>query len=234
MAEVEKKEEQKPNDEPPKNDRRDVDVVVSELVSKYGSERAALRVLADQQLDYRRDRRELAAKLPKEGERVLAVADAKEYDAFKALGKSPKDITTALEQNTSLTQELDAMKVEKVIAEAAQIAGYKPSVLTKLAKTEGFRVEVREEGKGDDKKKVAYAVKGEGEEAEESELTEFATQALADFLPSLAVESGTPQKSSTAPSGQIPTQPPRGTAPAPRNTVEHLKEAKRATGAYVA
>lgn len=234
MADDPKPDDKPQNDPPapPQNDRRDVDAVVSEIVSKYGSERAALRVLADQQLDYRREKRELNAKLPKAGERVLSVDEVKAYEAFTALGKTPKQITDAFASVDALTAENTSFKVEKVINEAAGLVNYKPSVLTELSKLKSFRVEVREEGKGDEKKKVAYAVKGEGDEAEEEELTAFAATSLSDFLPSLTTEpNGNGSKHTAAP--PLPSSPPRGTAPAPKQqSIEDIKKAKRATGVY--
>jgi len=217
-----------------KNDRRDIDSVVSEIVSKYGSERAALRVLADQQLDYRREIRDAKGKLPKAGEVVLSADDAKTWEAFRALGKTPKQIGESIAAVDALTTENTSLKVEKVIAEAAGLVNYKPSVLTELAKLKGFRVEVREDGKGDEKKKVAYAVKGEGDEAEESELTAFAADSLADFLPALAAEpTGNGKTITASSSAPLPPQPPRGTAPAPKvKDVAALVAEKRATGAY--
>lgn len=221
---------------PPKaHDRRDVDDVVTELVGKYGGERAALRVLADQQLDYRREKRELTGRLPKDGERVLTAAEAKEWDAFTALGKKAKDVTTALAERDALATENAGIKAERVTAEAAQIAGYKPSVLAKLAKTEGFRVEVRDEKDGDATKRAAFAVVGDGEDAKATPLTEYAAASLADFLPALAAEPNGSGPAPRATGAPIPPQPPRGTAPAPKQTtIEQLKESKRATGAYSA
>ena len=223
--------------EPKPHDRRDVDVVVSELVPKYGNERAALRVLADQQLDYRKDIRDLKSKLPKEGAVVLSPEDAKEFEAFRALGKKPKEIAALVTEHASLSTENADLKAEKVTAEAAALLEYKPSVLAKLAKTEGFRTEVRDEQDADgDPIRVPYAVVGEGDEAKATPLSEFASSALSDFLPSLTASTNGHGGKSTAPPAPapVPAQPPRGTAPAPKHDLAAIIAEKRATGAYVA
>lgn len=220
---------------PKAHDRRDVDDVVTELVGKYGGERAALRVLADQQLDYRREKRELTGKLPKDGERVLTAAEAKQWEAFQELKLKPADIKTALTERDALATENAGIKAERVTAEAASLAGYRPSVLAKLAKTEGFRVEVREAKDGDVTTRAAFAVVGDGDEAKATPLAEYAAASLADFLPALAAEPNAPAAPARATGAPIPPQPPRGTAPAPKErSIEQLKHEKAATGLYSA
>lgn len=215
-----------------KRDRKEVSDVVDRLVGKYGNERAALAVLADESIDYRETLRELKAKAPGEGAVVLSADDAKQWEAFRALGKPAKDIATALTERDTLAAENVEHRATVTATKAAKAIGSdKPTVLAKILKAEGYRLEVKEEKDGDEVKEVAYAVTGEGDAAEHTELAALLTTTLADYRNVLLTEQ--PQKSATGP--QYPPQALRGTAPAPKDkTFEQLKQEKAATGAYFA
>lgn len=233
MADDEKPKETPAEYTPPRaNDRKDVNAVVQRLVTKYGSADAALAVLADENLDWRRDNEQLRAKVP-EGAKVLTGKDAAAYDAWLALGKSPKEISDVIAQNATLSTENTDLRAEKTSRDAAKAIGSdKPAVLAKILKAEGYRLEVKDEKDGDEVKQVAYAVKGEGDTVESTELSALLAGTLSDYRPALLTEQPT---TNTRPTAALPSQPPKGTAPAPKDrSVDQIKEEKRATGAYSA
>ncbi len=110
-----------------------------------------------------------------EGATLLTAEDATLWEAYKTLG-APDALKTTLESAQTATQEAQALKREKAITEAAGVAGYKPSVLTRLA--DGLEITVKPDSKGD---KRAYVVKDGAETA----LEDFASREWSDFLPSL-------------------------------------------------
>lgn len=157
----------------------------SDVLEQYG--RDALRLaekLADVQSDnyrLREERRNLKqqltdaqGKVPAEGTRLLTKDEAAIWDAYAALGK-PADIKQAMDANGTATAELATLKREKALTKAAEVAGFKASVLTTLAGD--LDIQTKEK----DGKPVVVVVK----DGTETPLADYATSAWADFLPAL-------------------------------------------------
>lgn len=131
----------------------------------------------------------IRGKVLPEGQVAVLKADADLLPAYKALGADPKKIADDLKKKGELETEVAETKRTLAFEAAAKSVGFKPSVLTKLARSEKFDVEERdvtEEVDGEKKtKKVPYARMSGDDKAEWLPLDKFAEKNLADFLPSL-------------------------------------------------
>jgi hypothetical protein len=109
-----------------------------------------------------------------EGSTILTGADAAAWQAYKALG-APDALKKSLDEAQTATQEAQTLRREKAVNEAANVAGFKPGVLARLA--DGLELTI----KGEKDKKAAYVVKDGAETA----LEDYAIQEWAEFLPAL-------------------------------------------------
>lgn len=164
---------------------RRVDKRIAELAQEYGSKHAALHQLTTKLLTLEEENDGLRAKLPGEGAVVLAKEDAATWAAYQKLGK-PGD----LEATAKKAADLEAKDAQRTRAdklrEAGEAVGYKPTVLTKLAETEGFElVEMRDEQVDGKAVRVPYVKKSGDQAATPVKLTDFAAQHLGEFLPAL-------------------------------------------------
>jgi hypothetical protein len=124
----------------------------------------------------------LKAKQVPEGARVLTAEEATAYDAYAALGK-PADLTKKLADADTATQRLTTLERDAVIRDAATAAGYKFAVLKDRAGDLPIAVrEVEQDGK---KVSRAFVAPPGGTEAE---LTAYAAQHWADYLPALTAQ----------------------------------------------
>jgi hypothetical protein len=125
---------------------------------------------------------ELEGKQTPEGATILQGEDAAAYDAYKALGK-PADLTKKLADADTATQRLTTLERDAVIRDAATAAGYKFTVLKDRAGDLPIAVrEVEQDGK---KVSRAFVTPQGGTEAE---LTAYAAQHWADYLPALTAQ----------------------------------------------
>ena len=148
------------------------------------------------------------AKVPKNG-RVLTAQEAAEFDAYKALGKPPAEITAELAAGAEAGKKLADAEQAKNYEEAATALGWKGGLLKTYAghAEHGFVVEWREEVDPEDASKrvrVPYA-KPKAEGAPPVKLAEYVGTAFgADAADSI--------KAGTAPAVSTTSTTP-GTAP---------------------
>jgi hypothetical protein len=159
-----------------------------------------------------RDRiRQLQAQLPAQGAVVLTPEQAATWTAYQALG-APDALTTQLQGATTAQAELAKLQRERMVASAAEAAGYKASVLSQLPGADKLTFEVREVEQ--DGKKVKSVVVKDGDK--ETPLADHAKTQWADFLPALQAQQTQTQ---TPPAGTtFPRQDAGGGQPA--NTVD--------------
>lgn len=191
--------------EPPKDDGR---LTESEWQAKREAE-LAKRSHADliaRQIDLERDLKKARDKAAPEGSRVLTPDEAKEWDAYTALGAS-KDLKTRLETGEKAVTDLASRQRGDTIREVAELAGYKPSVLGKLA--DGLSFDIGAEVEQDGKKTRPISVKDASGKA--TPLAEYAQANWADFMPSLTATGGEGSVTPAAPR----VIPPLGGAGAP-------------------
>lgn len=100
-------------------------VRLQDLSGKYGGAeglRKKIDKLEEDGAGYRQSIKDLEAKVIPEGAKVLATKDAEEYEAFKALGKTPAQIAAATLLEGDDKAELDAFKaLEMKAADVAAI-----------------------------------------------------------------------------------------------------------------
>lgn len=229
----------KKDDEKPVT-RSDLDGFLTSLTAKFGgSERRALEQLGDETLQLRRKNQQLKQKLADaektkapDGAVILTGDDAKAWPEYQKLGK-PTELAKQIEDGKSATARAATLEQERVHGEAAGLVGFKPSVLTRLATSEGFTVEVKEEHVDGKAAKVPYAKKTGDDKAQPVKLTEFAEQHLKDFLPALTADDASDRSSGPRKGGDpyIPQRRETGT-PGGGTSTEQVTTQKRATGAY--
>lgn len=191
------------------------------LERKGGDASAVAQMLFQENKSYRDKISELSGKVPTEGAVVLSADEAKEWQAYRALG-AVTDIKQGLEQRTQLQGQLDDAKRGETLRTVAEAAGYKPSVLTQLdrmAKAQGKALTFEVRDTQADGKTVAISYVKDGET--EHSLADYAAAQWADFLPALAVQGTTQSNGAMTPTPtpglRFPAQHPGGAA-APTTT----------------
>ncbi|WP_407543787.1 hypothetical protein Q0M94_28305 (plasmid) [Deinococcus radiomollis] len=127
------------------------------------------------------------AQLPAEGSQVLSKADAERWAKYNALGK-PEELETARQAGTEAAQKLSQYERRDSIRTAAEVAGFKPSVLERLA-PDGGTFEVREAQVDGKPVRTAFLKLPDGNE---KPLREWAASEHADFMPSLQAQAQAP------------------------------------------
>lgn len=211
--------------------------VLAALKSQGGGESVSEQLIRENVIARERRREaeealeELKKKVPAADAVVLTPEQAKDWTAYQALGK-PDEVKTKM---STLEGEIAKRDREIVMASAADAAGYKAAVLTKLPGAEKLKFEVREEQVDGKATKVAY-VTGSGEGAKTEKLSEYAEREWKDFIPALSAdassEGGTRTKSTAS---GTPFRAQQGTTRAPEGkglTDEEVADRKRRSGAY--
>ncbi len=139
---------------------------------------AVITQLMGENYDLRVKRRELEGKLPKEGSVVLSAEDAAKWEALK--GYDPADVTKKLSERDTMEKELQSTRRKSVIAQAATLAKFNPTVLEQLA---GETLTIEVVGEGD----KAQAVVKDGQGAS-TPLADYAKANWSAFAPALATD----------------------------------------------
>lgn len=179
----------------------DLTKAVEALLKQHGDAAGAVRALLSERDAQAARARELETRLPAAGSVVLAGDDAAAWNDYRQLGKAA-DLRTGLTERDQYKAEADGYRKAESIRSAAELTGFKPSVLAKLAADLALVV-VDETGKDGKPAKVAH-VRGEGDQS--TPLTAYAEREWADFLPSLRAEAG---RTPAGPAPRSGTTPPR-------------------------
>lgn len=153
------------------------------LLERNGNDAGAVATLLYQENYQHRQRiRELEGRLPKEGAVILSGDDAARWEALKA--HKPDEIAAALAERDTLKQQVANVARRETVRKAAEVVGYKASVLEKLPGLPPVEVT----GEGDTI--AAHVITDSGNML----LADYVAQQYADFLPALQVQqqSGTP------------------------------------------
>lgn len=187
MADQEQDQEQRGAGGPPKP---------SDLLSRYNGDAVRLAERLSDALDdaykHRKRRDELqgqldalSARVPSEGSVVLNADEASAYQAYIALGK-PQELSERLEQAETAAADAKSLRRQATIRDAAQVSGYKPAVLERLAAD--LTLELRDLTENGQTVKAAFVRDGD---RPETPLRQYAEQHWPDFLPALRAESDT-------------------------------------------
>lgn len=122
-----------------------------------------------------------------EGVTVLRGDEAAAYREYATLGK-PAEIKTKLAQTDTLAAELGTLKRDATLRQVAEVAGYKPAVLTRLGGDREYAI--KDETVDGKAVKRAYIKTEQGEQP----LTEYAASEWADFLPALSAGTDAAQR----------------------------------------
>lgn len=115
-----------------------------------------------------------------------------ELEAWKALGETPGKVRESIEKGAQAISRAEQYQREKAATDAAATLGYKADVLSDLAASKGFAIEMREVEQEGKKAQQPFAVIGEGESAQAKPLREHVEGELSAYIPAL-VASGQPQ-----------------------------------------
>lgn len=187
---------------------------VEAALAKHADPNAALRaVIAD--LHAARDEvHTLKGRLPREGHVVLDPDGAASFEAYRALG-SPADLTKAIEDGRAAAAKVAEHDRVKFHAEVAAAAGFRPTVLDRMAVQDGLTLVLKDGKDARTGKAVKVAhVKGEGDAT--TPLADYAAKHWADFLPALKDEAAKPAAFGSPPGDRgaprpaiVPTEPVR-------------------------
>jgi hypothetical protein len=175
----------------------DAMLMANELYRENYRERESNRRLREQVT-------ELQGRIPAEGAHVLTGDDVARWQVYTQLGQ-PTELQQRIEQGTTAIQERDSLRRDTTVRQAADAAGYKPSVLARLATD--VQLSVRE---ADGKQEAVVTVEGQ----QPVPLTTYAEQHWADFLPALQSQ----QQQTQAGVPFVP-QTGNGTPPKPQDMV---------------
>lgn len=173
-----------------------------------GRAEEALAAVVDENKELRVERRDLRAKLAdfqKPGSVVLSAEDAKEYEAFKGLGKKAADVKKDLEGIPELRAKLDTHDRRTAADEAAPLAGYNPAALRELITDKKLTLSFRDEQKDGKTVRVPLVKPDSDDKAQPVPLVDYAKQHLAAYLPAL-----TANVQSTNSKGTASVQPAKG------------------------
>lgn len=144
--------------------------------------------------NYRTQLRATQAEVARLRGQVLSDDDRAAFEAFKALGKTPAEITAALSASETSATELATLKRDAALRDVAEAAGANVRVLRDRAGDLAF--EIRDEKRDDQNVKVVYVKDGDTAKP----LREYAEAHWSDYLPVLfpANTGQTGQQSTTA------------------------------------
>lgn len=180
---------------------------------------------------------DLLKRVPPDGAVVLSAADAKAWEAYRALGK-PDEVKTKLEQGEKDASEAATLRDTTQTAEMGAALGWKPDVLRELKQAKGVHLEMREvevDGTGANagkkvKAKVPHARPADKADAPLVPLEEY--EPLKPYHPALKAEPS--DERDRRPSGGGPNYPPQRPTdrqPAPPSE-QDLVDKKKSSGLY--
>jgi hypothetical protein len=192
----------------------DLGKLVEAAVAKHGDQTGALKAFAADLYAARDDLKAVRAKLPPDGALVLTGDDAKDYGAYRNIGK-PSDLRKVVDEHATLATENAGLKRDQELRGVAEKAGVKHAVLKTLAGALAFG-ETEIETTKDGKKLKSTVVTVKDGEAAPVPFDEYAAKHWGDFLPALkpvAQTTTTNPRQPQTPSRTDNTRTPLGLAP---------------------
>lgn len=168
--------------------KAELETMFQRVAGKYGGEKEASLRLTRDNFKYRERIKALERELeaaksaaPSEGATVLSGDDAKEWEAFKALGKKASEVSASLTKGEEATAKLAGMEWEQGARKAAQAAGItNADAFLLLPGVRDLTFETRTEKEdGKDVERVLY----KGKDGEAKTLTRDAIESRADWKP---------------------------------------------------
>jgi len=177
----------------------------------------------------RADNEQLRAKVPAEGSVVLSGDDVKLGNDFKGLNLKPADITKMKGDFETLQGKVSTTERQGTIAKVAKVENWDPTVLGTLVGDHALVIEpVTEDVNGQSKAvdRGFINIKGADNSVTKHRLSEWIEKNHAKFLPSLNVEEGSGEESSSSVNGNNRTNFPKQTARGVRGKPAEANAAK--------
>lgn len=186
----------------------------SKAVEQLLGENAKLR---EDKRKLKEQNEQLLKDAPQDGELILTKDEGAQWEAYCALGK-PEDLKKQVEEHKTLSEKVAQSEKAKLVEEAAKAAGFKASVLEKLA--DGLAIEMKDVPKQNEKGetvqvRVAFVKTDTGLKP----LVDHAQENWPDFLPSLK-ESAQPGTQAHQNGVQYPNNGGGGQQPQGGNVVD--------------
>lgn len=120
-----------------------------------------------------------------DGGKALTPDEAKEWEAYRALGKKPADLKTAIESGEVASRELGTLKQEQEIAGTAGVAKANPGVLRDILTRHNLTAKVQGEAPaaGQEDKRAVHLFDKDGKDVGEART--WAVQHEAAYVPAL-------------------------------------------------
>lgn len=218
------------------NESIDIDALATAFVAKMekktkgDSGEASLKAVAQllkENREYRQkitglttEIEDLKGKVPKEGTVAVPEKEWKTLTGLREEGEKVDDFIQRVQRGAEAVAEVETLKRDSVLREAAALVGYRFPVLRD--RSQGLTVELDKEGEAE----RALVVTEEGK----MELSEYAEKHWADYLPALVSEER-PAVTRTFP------RQPAGQRPPPTSkvkSVEEIRKERLKTGRYQA
>lgn len=158
----------------------DLNKLVEAVIAKAGDPNAALKSLVADNYALRDDLKTIRARLPGEGSIVLTGDDARDWGAYRTIGK-PSDLRKTVEEHGQLAARVGTFERDEQLRAVAEKAGVKFPVLRTLAGSLAFG---EAKVKGKDGKEVPVVTVKDGD-AEPVPFDAYAAEKWGDFLPAL-------------------------------------------------
>lgn len=200
----------------PKVEANDSNDLVDRLVQRYGNERAALAVLADENFQYRTRHRDDQTRFEQQAPLLVTKEEKELLAQYKTLG-TVVELEKFKKEHPELTAKIKDAEDLKLVSTAAGLVEYKDTVLADQMKSKGFVVEIVKEknAEGEDAE-VPYA-KFVGKDDSRMKLTEFAEKHLADYIPALTASDDARTGDNLSPVVIVPRQIGQKKSKAPAN-----------------
>lgn len=217
-------------------DRQRVEATVRRIMQEGRTEDKLVQLHLDNH-DLRAKLREAEGRTAvPDGGKVLTAEESKAWEEYQAMGK-PEEVKAKVEERDTLRQEVDQRKEQDRAAEAARLAGFKPTVLADLIQAKGLEMELKDTTvteDGNTKTVKVPHVRPKGQESTAfSPLQEYVQTNLADYLPALqANEAGGQGGASGGNGGPGPVVTPYpaqqgGGKPAKSGVLDEFMEGKK-------
>lgn len=193
-------------------EKPDLAKAAESMIAKQGDPVRVIMTLMSENYNLRDKARELSAKLPKEGEKVLSPDEIKSFEKYRSLGDI-QSLESSLREKATLAEELGRHNRRATAVKAAKLSGLDPDLLAEIALDKGIEFSFKQSSK--DGKAVETALVKDADD-KEVPIDQFVSQRLAVYADALK-----PKKPlETGPSRQVGNPMPvatgsRNPSPAP-------------------
>jgi hypothetical protein len=182
----------------------DIESMMQGFIAKQGGDyQRAAATLFDDNHKLREDKRKLTdeveslkIRIPVDGSFILSAEQAKAWQAYRELGEDPKELKKKLETATTAEGELAKLRKSESLREAAEVEGFKASVLQRLG--EDLEIEISDIDVVGVDGKVTQQKQARVKDGDKMiPLKEYANNKWTEFMPALKADTSSQTGQST-------------------------------------